>query len=334
MIPDDEALTLAVALINSELVTNTSLDTETHFIVRINDIDGGTNGGTDGKDFIVQTSDTIVHLNARYDSATSTYDVTEGAGISVTKPTNPASITFADFVIPNGNKPISVATLAADGTLPDYVDAAVAVLRQLNAPQSNSFTISAFPQAGEPDGFQITNQDDKVLVTATASHITKTISLPTGRPQAEYTRVADINYYDGDTIVFDGKTYIASDSFSVTARDFSGSDVEIIGYETVEVPIAVLTFDEFGRINGYEIRMKESLRPIYDKSTGNDVINGDHRDNDIRAKAAMTPFTDAKAMIHSMAVKAMMCFTAMMVMTPSMAATATMCFTATKAMIY
>ena len=290
MIPDDEALTLAVALINSELVTDTSLDTETHFIVTINDIDGGTSGGTDGKDFIVQTSDTVVHLNARYDSATSTYNVTEGAGISVTKPTNPASITFADFVIPNGNKPISVATLAADGTLPDYVDTAVAVIKELSAPNTGSFTITGIPQQNGPDGFTITNDLGKTLVTATARQITetKTITLPTEQSTLDHTSVAEIEYDDGGaTTAFDGKTYIASDSFSVTARDFTdGSDVEVIGYETVTVPRQVPVYSDDGNILiSWKVVMVEALRPVYDKSTGNDVINGDSGDNVINGKS-------------------------------------------------
>ena len=290
VIPDDEALTLAVALINSELVTDTSLDTETHFIVTINDIDGGINGGTDGKDFIVETSDTVVHLNARYDSATSTYNVTEGAGLSVTKPTNPASITFADFVIPNGNKPISVATLAADGTLPDYVDTAVAVIKELSAPNTGSFTITGIPQQNGPDGFTITNDLGKTLVTATASQITetKTITLPTEQSTLDHTRVAEIEYDDGGaTTVFDGKTYIASDSFSVTARDFTdGSDVEVIGYETVTVPRQVPVYSDDGNILiSWKVVMVEALRPVYDKSTGNDVINGDSGDNVINGKS-------------------------------------------------
>ena len=290
VIPDDEALTLAVALINSELVTDTSLDTETHFIVTINDIDGGSNGGTDGKDFIVQTSDTVVHLNARYDSATSTYNVTEGAGISVTKPTNPASITFADFVIPNGNKPISVATLAADGTLPDYVDTAVAVIKELSAPNTGSFTITGIPQQNGPDGFTITNDLGKTLVTATARQITetKTITLPTEQSTLDHTSVAEIEYDDGGaTTVFDGKTYIASDSFSVTARDFTdGSDVEVIGYETVTVPRQVPVYSDDGNILiSWKVVMVEALRPVYDKSTGNDVINGDSGDNVINGKS-------------------------------------------------
>ena len=290
VIPDDEALTLAVALINSELVTDTSLDTETHFIVTINDIDGGTNGGTDGKDFLVQTSDTVVHLNARYDSATNTYNVTDGAGISVTKPTNPASITFADFVIPNGNKPISVATLAADGTLPDYVDTAVAVIKELSAPNTGSFTITGIPQQNGPDGFTITNDLGKTLVTATASQITetKTITLPTEQSTLDHTRVAELEYDDGGaTTVFDGKTYIASDSFSVSARDFTdGSDVEIIGYQTVTVPRAVPVFSGDGKvIKSWQVVMTEAQRPIYDKSTGNDVINGDSGDNVINGKS-------------------------------------------------
>ena len=290
VIPDDEALTLAVALINSELVTDTSLDTETHFIVTINDIDGGTSGGTDGKDFLVQTSDTVVHLNARYDSATSTYNVTEGAGISVTKPTNPASITFADFVIPNGNKPISVATLAADGTLPDYVDTAVAVIKELSAPNTGSFTITGIPQQNGPEGFTITNDLGKTLVTATASQITetKTITLPTEQSTLDHTSVAEIEYDDGGaTTVFDGKTYIASDSFSVTARDFTdGSDVEVIGYETVTVPRQVPVYSDDGNIiKSWKVVMVEALRPVYDKSTGNDVINGDSGDNVINGKS-------------------------------------------------
>ena len=290
VIPDDEALTLAVALINSELVTDTSLDTETHFIVTINDIDGGSNGGTDGKDFIVQTSDTVVHLNARYDSATSTYNVTEGAGISVTKPTNPASITFADFVIPNGNKPISVATLAADGTLPDYVDTAVAVIKELSAPNTGSFTITGIPQQNGPEGFTITNDLGKTLVTATARQITetKTITLPTEQSTLDHTSVAEIEYDDGGaTTVFDGKTYIASDSFSVTARDFTdGSDVEVIGYETVTVPRQVPVYSDDGNILiSWKVVMVEALRPVYDKSTGNDVINGDSGDNVINGKS-------------------------------------------------
>ena len=290
VIPDDEALTLAVALINSELVTDTSLDTETHFIVTINDIDGGINGGTDGKDFIVETSDTVVHLNARYDSATSTYNVTEGAGISVTKPTNPASITFADFVIPNGNKPISVATLAADGTLPDYVDTAVAVIKELSAPNTGSFTITGIPQQNGPDGFTITNDLGKTLVTATARQITetKTITLPTEQSTLDHTSVAEIEYDDGGaTTVFDGKTYIASDSFSVTARDFTdGSDVEVIGYETVTVPRQVPVYSDDGNILiSWKVVMVEALRPVYDKSTGNDVINGDSGDNVINGKS-------------------------------------------------
>ena len=320
VIPDDEALTLAVALINSELVTDTSLDTETHFIVTINDIDGGTNGGTDGKDFIVETSDTIVHLNARYDSATSTYNVTEGAGISVTNPTNPASITFADFVIPNGNKPISVATLAADGTLPDYVDTAVAVIKELSAPNTGSFTITGIPQQNGPDGFTITNDLGKTLVTATARQITetKTITLPTEQSTLDHTRVAEIEYDDGGaTTVFDGKTYIASDSFSVTARDFYGSDTrlaerplsdaelaeetrddgspvgqfsgverEIVDYETVMVPRAVPVFSGDGKvIKSWQVVMTEALRPVYNKSSGDDVINGDSGDNVINGKS-------------------------------------------------
>ena len=289
VIPDDEALTLAVALINSELVTDTSLDTETHFIVRINDVDGGISGGTDGKDFLVQTSDTVVHLNARYDSATNTYNVTEGAGIPVT-PTNPASITFADFVIPNGNKPISVATLAADGTLPDYVDTAVAVIKELSAPNTGSFTITGIPQQNGPDGFTITNDLGKTLVTATARQITetKTITLPTEQSTLDHTRVAEIEYDDGGaTTVFDGKTYIASDSFSVTARDFTdGSDVEVIGYETVTVPRQVPVYSDDGNIiKSWKVVMTEALRPVYDKSTGNDVINGDSGDNVINGKS-------------------------------------------------
>ena len=155
---------------------------------------------------------------------------------------------------------------------------------------------------GNEELFEIRKNDDGgyelwlkggVFAPSIASHDS---SVYVGERVFDYTRVAKIQY-DTTLPAFDGKTYIASDSFSVTARDFHGSDMEIVGWEEgFEVSVAVPVLSGDGIIKSWRVVKKTTvtapdgneiptLRPIYDKSTGNDVINGNGEDNQIDGKS-------------------------------------------------